>query len=170
MTNVSIEEVTLKVLVLNESEATQDEVVTVKLGKASDEPVIGTDYYLGEMKYKDPATGNKSVIDMVSATFIDGESAGGSDGKITLTVKLKKNDNKRNTFIEPLVTVTPNIDEGSPLHCIAYKLDKNNPSKLEVTFIEPENDESIAYPHLYFHTAQGVIDPGMSVRRLPPQH
>lgn len=155
MTIAAITDVTLKMLVLNENEATEEELVIVTLDKGT--KVTGTDYYLGVMKYQ----GNQ--VDMVTASFVDDCGDAGDQGKVKLEISLQGG----NTFQEPFVTVTPDGKKLSDLHCIEVSDDNPGSTILVLTFIEPKKDESIAYPALYFHTAQGVIDPGMGVRRKP---
>ncbi len=157
MTITAIEDVTLKMLVLNESEASSDELVVVTLEKSL--PVIGTDYYQGVTRYQ----GVK--VDMITARFSDDVGRSGDIGKVKLEISLQDG----NTFLDPFVTVTPAGQALSDLHCIEVSDDNAGSTILILTFLEPQQDEAIAYPALYFHTSEGVIDPGIGVDRRPPQ-
>lgn len=163
MTIATVQDVTLSMLVLNENDATEEELVVVTLERST--PVTGTNYYLGDMKYKSPE-GQVYDIDMVSANFLDDDgAAAGTPGKVKLEVSLQDG----NTFQEPFVTITPTGETLSELHCIEISDDNPGSTALLITFLEPQKDEAIAYPSLYFHTAEGVIDPTLGVSRRPPQ-
>lgn len=155
MTIATVQNVTFKMLVLNENEATENELVVVTLDKGVS--VLGTDYFKGVMKY------GGQLIDMVSASFTDDGGNANDKGKVRLEVSLQNG----NTFLSPFVTITPDSTTMSDLHCIEIDDARPGSSILDITFLEPEKDESIAYPILYLHTAQGVIDPGLAVKRLP---
>ena len=156
MTIATIQDVTLQMLVLNENDATEEELVVVTLDRG--DQVTGTSYFKGVMQYQD------KDIDMVSANFIDDDGCeAGTPGKVRLEISLQGG----NTFQVPFVTVTPTDEVPSELHCIEISQENPGSTALVVTFLEPQKDEAIAYPTLYFHTAEGVIDPGFGVRRKP---
>lgn len=155
MTIASVENVTFKMLVLNENQATEDELVIVTVDKGPQ--VYGTEYYRGLMKYEG------QQVDMVSASFTDSSGKTSDQGKIRLEISLQGG----NTFQSPYVTVTPDGTTLSDLHCIEISDDSPGSTALVITFLEPEKDESIAYPILYLHTLQGIIDPGLAVDRKP---
>lgn len=133
--------------------------VTLKKGKLIGK-IEGTEVFKGKMKYKD---GKKEhTIDMVQAVFSNPETSI-ADGNAMLKISLTKN----NKFVGPLVTTAPNDPSATPLHCIQIEACAKDLSTIIVTFEEPKQGEFIAYPSIYFHTAQGVIDPGMGVIRKP---
>ncbi len=160
MTIAKVKRVKIRVLELNEDSAGVCTNVSVSLGIGS--PVAGTSYYLGIMTYQDKK--KEKRIDMVSANFSDEEGTAGQEGNVQLRIDL----NDGNEFKEPYVTTSPNDKSQSVLHCIEVE-STDDPASLIVKFFEPKQDESIAYPALYFHTEYGVIDPGVSVHRIPPQ-
>lgn len=160
MTIAKVKRVKIRVLELNEDSAGVCTNVPVSLGIGS--PVAGTDYHLGVMIYQDKKKAKR--IDMVSANFSDEEGAAGQEGNVQLRIDLSDGNN----FKKPYVTTSPYDESQTVLHCVEVQ-PTDDPASLIVKFFEPKQDESIAYPTLYFHTEYGVIDPGVSVHRIPPQ-
>ena len=160
--NASIEKIKLTILEIQEGTSGDTSTVDVTLKKGDEAGVVpsaGGDVpvYLGKMKYDDGC--DKTKIDGVQAVFSADEGASGDTGKVNLKVTLTK----KNTFISPLVTTVPTDTSATPMHCIEVVADGDD--SIIVTFLEPNEGEFVSYPAIYFHTVQGVIDPGFSVRR-----
>jgi len=157
--HVSIENVKQKILSIWEDESSNKTITEVSLDKGEKDGSVtnskGSDtaVYLGIMTYND---GKKACnIDGVQANF----KADKNKGEIHLRLNLVGN----NKFVAPLVTTVPADKAATPLHCI--KVSQRGDSELDVIFLEPKKGEYVAYPRIYFHTEQGVIDPSIAVKR-----
>lgn len=133
--------------------------VTLKKGKSLGE-VGGTEVFQGKMKYCE--NGKKRTVDLVQAVF-----PANKERVMPGNVKLQINLKNCNEFIGPLVTIVPNDPTTVPTNCLDIKINPDNSAMLIVTFLEPKPGEFVAYPALYFHTSNGVIDPGLGVKREP---
>ncbi len=158
---VAVTKVKIKVLEIEEfCNGNPQPIVDVTLKKGDSVGVIdGVEVFQGKMKYDDGEKNQK--IDMVEAIFSDDVGQSGEPGNIQLRVTLTNN----NEFIDPPVTTVPSDPSTVPTHCVEIENDGEN--AIIVTFLEPQEGEFVAYPALYFHTTQGVVDPGMGVRRRP---
>lgn len=117
--------------------------------------------FLGEMTYQRPGKDKKKKVDIVEALFVGDEGEVSDPGNIVLKINLTEG----NRFISPLVTTVPSNETSIPTHCM--KIEGSGDAQITITFIEPAQGEFVAYPALYFHTSEGIIDPGVSVRRKP---
>ena len=162
---VTVKKVKFKVLEISE-EAGGDPQPPVDVDLRYTEPplgnVAGVNIYQGEMIYWDPDKKKCTVVDLVDAVF-PARAIPDRPGNIDLQINLKGG----NTFIDerPPVTTVPGDDSTVPTHCVDINL--SSETMVTVTFVEPAPGEFVAYPALYFNTTQGIIDPGISVRRRP---
>ncbi len=117
--------------------------------------------YQGEMTYFDPKKNKNREIDMVEAVFSVDQGEAGEPGSVLLNINLTGT----NEFMEPLVTTIPTDPNSVPDHCV--HVSGNGEQGVTITFLEPSEGEFVAYPALYFHTIEGIIDPGIVVRRSP---
>ena len=115
--------------------------------------------YQGEMTYFDSRKKKNREVDLVEAVFSADQGEQGEQGNVKLDIKLTGT----NEFVVPLVTTRPTDPTSVPDHCVSVS--SNCESGVTITFLEPAEGEFVAYPALYFHTTEGVIDPGISVRR-----
>lgn len=164
---VSVNRVTIKVLEIQEvGGGEQTPAVDVDLGFI--EPPIGhvtsvngerMPIYTGKMTYWDKKKGKCRNIDMVEAVFSSDEGSKDELGNIKLQISLRAG----NTFNKTPVTTIPGDDASVPTHCV--DIIRSSDSMVTVTFLEPAEGEFVAYPALYFNTVEGIVDPGISVRR-----
>jgi hypothetical protein len=165
--NVTVKEVTLTVLEIVEAGKGQStKPVLVKLekdkliGYVESENEEPTPIYLGLMKYINDE-GETKLIDVVEAVFSNDQGSAGDQGNVQLAVELEEN----NSFIAPFVTILPN--DKTTMSTDYIKIEQKSGSPLHITFLEPQQGEYVAYPALYFHTKNGIIDPAIIVRRKP---
>jgi len=165
--NVNVKKVKLKVLEIQQVAGGEPEPpVDVDLRYV--EPPLGgvggVPIFQGEMIYWDPNKKKCAVVDLVDAVF-PAYAENVEPGNIKLQITLRG----ENTFIEgrPPVTTVPGDDSTVPTHCveISPSISGSDETMVTVTFIEPAPGEFVAYPALYFNTTEGIIDPGISVRR-----
>lgn len=163
---VKVKKVKIKVLEIEEvGNGQQAPPVDVSLAIGSQVgsvPSVGggtTPIFAGEMTYYDPKKGRDRKIDMVEAVFSEDQGASNEDGNIMLHVSLTGT----NEFIAPLVTTIPDDSASTPTHCI--EITPSGSTAIDIKFLEPSPGEFVAYPALYFHTTEGIIDPGLGVRR-----
>ena len=164
-----VKRVKLKVLEIHEqsaqgAECPEPDVVEVCLAigpKVGSVPNGGesVDIFLGEMTYYDPKKCKNRKIDMVEAVFSADQGEEGETGVVKLNIKLTG----KNEFKTPLVTTIPTDPSSVPDHCV--KVSSSGEQSVMITFLEPAEGEFVAYPALYFHTTEGIIDPGISVKR-----
>ncbi len=115
--------------------------------------------YQGEMTYFDPKKKKNREIDMVEAVFSVDQGEQSEQGNVKLDINLTGT----NEFMVPLVTTRPADPTSVPDHCVTVS--SNGEQGVTITFLEPAEGEFVAYPALYFHTTEGVVDPGISVKR-----
>ena len=162
---VTVKKVKLKVLEISE-EAGGDPQPPVDVDLRYTEPPLGKvgeqDIYQGEMIYWDPIKKKCTIVDFVDAIF-PADAIPNKPGNIDLQITLKGGNKFRGDH--PVTTVPGGKKNTVPDHCVDIK--KSSDTMVTITFIEPAKGEFVAYPALYFNTTQGIIDPGISVRRKP---
>jgi hypothetical protein len=166
--NPHIKKVKLRVLEINEApcgEPTEAVVVELtkgyQVGSVTNQSGQIIPIFQGEMTYQRPGKDKIKQIDMVEALFVSDEGQTTDLGNIVLIVNLTQG----NTFTPPLVTTVPSDESSVPTRCLDIK--ESGEAQITITFTEPAQGQFVAYPALYFHTAEGVIDPGVSIRRKP---
>lgn len=164
--NPHIKNVNLKVLEIKETPNGEPaDAVVVELTKGEQAGTVTNQsgqiipVFLGEMTYQRPGKDKKKNIDMVEALFANNEGEESDPGNIVLKVDLTQG----NTFASPLVTTIPSDETSVPTHCM--NIEGSGDAQITINFMEPAQGEFVAYPALYFHTAEGIIDPGITVRR-----
>jgi hypothetical protein len=166
--NPHIKKVKLKVLEIQETPCGEPaEPVVVELtrgdpiGSVTSQSGQTIPIFVGEMTYQRPGSDKKKKVDMVDAVFVADEGETSEPGNIVLKVNLTQG----NTFTPPLVTTVPSDETSVPTHCVDIK--ESGEAQITISFMEPAKGEFVSYPALYFHTADGIIDPGIGVRRKP---
>jgi hypothetical protein len=166
--NPHIKKVKLKVLEIRETPGGEPaEPVVVELtkgyqiGSVTNQSGEVIPIFKGEMTYQRPGKDKIKPIDMVEAVFVGDEGEATEPGNIVLKVNLTQG----NTYTPPLVTTVPSDESSVPTHCV--NIEESGEAQITITFMEPAQGEFVAYPALYFHTVEGIIDPGMGVRRKP---
>jgi len=162
---VNVKKVKLKLLEIQQvaggdKEPPVDVVLTYSqppIGKAN-----GVNIFQGEMIYWDSKKKKCTLVDLVEAVFPN-KFVPEKPGNINLQISLKGS----NKFVagKPPVTTVPGDDSTEPTHCV--EIVRTSDSMITVIFIEPAPGEFVAYPALYFNTIEGIIDPGLGVRRRP---
>lgn len=160
-----VKKVKLKVLEIQELDNPDSQpTVTVELTRGDSIGNVGEiEVFQGEMTYNN---GKKiRQVDMVEAVFSSGTP--GQQGNIALQINLTQG-NKFSSNTPPITTVpTPGIPDTVPTHCITVGDISDDGAMITITFQDPLQGEFVAYPSLYFHTVEGVIDPGLTVKRKP---
>lgn len=166
--NPQINKVELRVLEITETPNSQPaEPVIVELtkgdpvGSVTNQSGQTIPIFLGEMTYQRPGKDKKKNVDMVEALFVGDDGEATDPGNIVLKVNLTEG----NMFTPPLVTTVPSDETSVPTHCL--EIEATGDAQITITFMEPAQGEFVAYPALYFHTSEGIIDPGIGVRRKP---
>jgi len=164
---VSIKKVKLKVLEIQQVAGGEPEPpvdVDLRYVEPPLGSVDGVPIFKGEMIYWDPKKKKCVIVDLVEAMF-PARAVPDQPGNINLQITLKGT----NTFIEgrPPVTTVPGDDSTVPTRCVEISppISGTGETMVTVTFIEPAPGEFVAYPALYFNTTEGIIDPGIGVRR-----
>lgn len=145
----------ITVLHLAESQTTNS-AVHLDLAKGVETSPPGT--YAGSMTLNEPndPINNGKVINTIEADFVGG--TGGSGGHVSAEIKLTDS----NTYSSPI------MNSNLPSH-VFVALKDNSTNTAVMTFTDPDSDAAPASTELFFNTAQGIIDPGVSVHRIPPQ-
>lgn len=141
MKNVSVKEVS--VMQILEADEKKEKQLGMVLGVKK--PNKGKLWYLGKgMKH----------VDIIDVVFDNNAGSDNEPGKLTVWISLLAGA----YYEAPYVTAESEIEyiEFSP---------EAADSILKLTFIEPGENEHHYYPHLTFHTSEGLIDPAVSVRR-----
>lgn len=160
-----VKNVKIRVLEIQELENPDSQsIVIVELTRGNPTGSVGgIEVFQGEMTYNN---GKKDQpVDQVEAVFSSGTTD--EHGNIALQINLT-DGNKFDPNTDPITTVpTPGIPDTVPTHCVTVGDTSDDGSMITITFQEPREGEFIAYPALYFHTVEGVIDPGVGVKRKP---
>jgi len=153
-------------LILNESEKTDKETVGLVLtAKAGDgDELVGSLWYIDMQMQK---------VDVIDAEF-SSEGRAGQKGAIQVQINLLSG-NKFEMDEQTGLWAYTKDDNGKPVAMDCVTAEPINPNKnnranaILISFAEPsEEDPHFIYPHVYFPTVDGVIDPGITVHRRPP--
>ena len=160
-----VKKVETKVLEIHQlTKPKKQSTVAVSLTKGN---LIGNvnndDIFLGLMTYNN---GKKIIqVDLVEAVFSSGNA--GQPGNVSLEIYLTQG-NKFDTSTDPVTTIpTPDTPGTIPKHCIDIGAVSKDRTMVTITFQGPREGEFVGYPALYFHTVEGIIDPGLVIKRLP---
>jgi len=104
-------------------------------------------------------------VDTVDAEFRENEGEAGDLGAVSAWISLLGGSQ----FVFPFVSTVEDPPPGEPSHidCVEIGTSMDN-SILVLKFLEPPKDKIFYYPKLYFFTTDGVIDPTIIIRRVPP--
>ncbi len=145
----------ITVLHLTESQAANS---TVHLDLAKGEETSQPGTYAGSMTLNEPndPTNNGKVINTIEADFVGG--TGGSGGHVNAEIRLADGNNYS----------SPIMNSNLPSN-VFVALKDNTTNTAVMTFTDPDSDAAPTPTELFFNTAEGIIDPGVSVHRIPPQ-
>jgi len=101
-------------------------------------------------------------IDVIEAIFSNDRGESGDLGKVSVKISLLAGAR----FKKPYVSVVKNPQGNNKIECVEYRV-KRSRTVLVLDFLEPNENQHLHYPNIYFHTTKGIIDPVVNVTRGP---